>query len=50
MFFKTWGSFNNNEGGLFDDFGELIGGGCGRGGFVLEKKAGRAGGLYVYAV
>lgn len=49
MFFKTWGSFNNNEGVCLMILGNSLGG-EGAGFFVLEKKAGRAGGLYVYAV
>ena len=47
MFFKTWGSFNNNEGGLFDDFGEFIG--WGGGGVFCSRKKRRAGqGVYMY--
>ena len=45
MFFKTWGSFNNNEGGLFDDFWGIHWVGRGRGVFVLEKKGGQGGGF-----
>ena len=47
MFFKTWGSFNNNEGGLFDDFWGIHWVGRGRG-FCSRKKRRAGRGVYMY--
>ena len=43
MFFKTWGSFNNNEGVCLMILGNSLGG-AGEV-FVLEKKGGQGGGF-----
>ena len=45
MFFKTWGSFNNNEGVCLMILENLIGWGGGGGVFCSRKKGGQGGGF-----